>query len=688
MNTKLFFATLFFLISLSHVNAQNHYKKLPADINFLATFDTKNLFQLVDAKDVNATLNKLDFFKKLSDSLSQEVHQIEDLGINLASKSYVFTRLTDSVTFIGALIPLVDARRFQAFIPTHKKIHVVDGLQTIYSVDRSIRVSWDENTAYVMTGVIKDNYLDREDVKTRFGLTANPYNSYYGTDAMMAESVDAAEDATYEYDYADTLVASVEDTAVDIVIDSDENDMVIDSTVVMVDDMDYVTDTVTEIMIDSYEDYDTITDNSVLDSIGYSIYEDQEDSYQDETNTAYYQWLAQTDSIKGSILGGWINTEMSNIISGTYKSFTAPKGFTKKSNKGTVAHYWVRSVDELYQNFMPTGIIEQAFGIGSLSKLKYGYEQANLSLDVDENKMKLHGTLGLDRETARIFKKIYGRKLNSKMYKYVDKDALGFLSFSVNSEAYLKYIPQYIQKYYGGFMPKYQEAFSIGATLFDIVVDEKAVGKVFKGDNLFVLNGVTMQEITYTDYEYDEDYNYKQIEKTKMDEIPQLLWMFSSDDMRLFEQLLALGVRQEEVVQEDGIYKIGKLSRQFSNFYVLMKDGIVFLGNDENQIKGIKNNTYSANIDRASKKVMRKNRFAALFRLNKVPALMEDLEVPMSKDFDNLRADLAQYGDFYMTSPGMKGNSFQGELGIEFPNKGENALYFLMDLLERMAVAK
>ncbi|WP_196940832.1 hypothetical protein [Sphingobacterium pedocola] len=679
MNTKLIFAALLLLMGLSRANAQNHFKKLPADINFLATFDTKNLFQLMDTKDVNATLNKLDFFKKLSDSLSQDIHQIEDLGINLASKSYVFTRLADSITFIGALIPLSDVKRFQAFIPTHKKIQVVDGLQTIYSVDRSIRISWDENTAYVMTGVLKDSYLDREDVKERYGLAENPYYDYYGTDDVMVDSIEAVADATYEYDYVDTVMdsadafyAGIEDTAA-IAIEYDDYDVVSDSNL---------------IMIDSYDDYDTITDNDMLDSIGYSIYENEEDVYQDESNTAYYRWLAQTDSIKDLIVSEWIDAEMTNIITGNYKSFVVPKGFTGKSNKNTVAHYWIKSVDELYQNFMPTGIIEQAFGIGSLSKLKYGYEQANLSFDVDKNKLKLHGALNLDQETSKIFKKIYDKKLNPKMYKYLDKDALGFLSLSINSEAYLKYIPQYIQKYYGAFVPRYQEAFSVGAMLFDIIVDEKAVAKVFKGDNLFVLNGVTKQEITYTDYEYDEDYNYKQIEKTKMDEIPQFLWMFSSDDMRLFEQLLELGVNQEEVLLENGIYKIGKISRQFSNFYVLMKDGIVFLGNDENQITAIKNNTYKPNVDGASMKIAKKNRFAALFHVNKIPTLIEELDLPVSRDLDSLTADLAQYGDFYVISPGMKGNSFQGELGIEFPDKDKNALYFLMDLIERLAVTR
>src|SRR5690606_13032401 len=103
---------------------------------------------------------------------------------------------------------------------------------------------------------------------------------------------------------------------------------------------------------------------------------------------------------------------------------------------------------------------------------------------------------------------IYNKKLNPKFYPFLDKNALGFLSFNLSTEAYIKNLPKIMERYYGSFMPRYSKAISLGATLFDVLLDEKAIAKVFKGDNLFVLNGVTKVEVNYTDYEYDEDYNY------------------------------------------------------------------------------------------------------------------------------------------------------------------------------------
>src|SRR5690606_27181134 len=121
--------------------------------------------------------------------------------------------------------------------------------------------------------------------------------------------------------------------------------------------------------------------------------------------------------------------------------------------------------------------------------------------------------------------------------------ALGFFSFNLSTEAYIKNLPKIMERYYGSFMPRYSNAISLAATLFDVVLDEKAIGKVFKGDNLFVLNGVTKVDVTYTDYEYDDDYNYTEVEKTKTETIPQFLWMFSSDDTRIFDKLIQIGLQ-------------------------------------------------------------------------------------------------------------------------------------------------
>src|SRR5690606_39440155 len=109
---------------------------------------------------------------------------------------------------------------------------------------------------------------------------------------------------------------------------------------------------------------------------------------------------------------------------------------------------------------------------------------------------------------------------------------------------------------------RYSEIVDVFATSFAILLDEKAIAKVFKGDNLIVLNGVTNKEITYTDYEYDEDYNYTEVERTKTEAVPDFLWMFSSDDVSIFEKIVKIGLREEGLIDHDGIYEFKVSSRE------------------------------------------------------------------------------------------------------------------------------
>lgn len=72
---------------------------------------------------------------------------------------------------------------------------------------------------------------------------------------------------------------------------------------------------------------------------------------------------------------------------------------------------------------------------------------------------------------ASYYKEIYNKKLNPKFYPFLDKDVLGFFSFNVNTEAYLKNLPKIMESYYGSFMPRYSNMISLGAMLFDIALD-------------------------------------------------------------------------------------------------------------------------------------------------------------------------------------------------------------------------
>ena len=200
------------------------------------------------------------------------------------------------------------------------------------------------------------------------------------------------------------------------------------------------------------------------------------------------------------------------------------------------------------------------------------------------------------------------------------------------------------------------------------------MAKVFKGDNLFVLNGISQKEVKYIDYEYDDDYNYKEVEKTKMEKIPDYIWMFSSDDTRVFEKILAVLISENGIIDHDGIYEVKSTKVDEIAPYVMIDKGIVFLGNNMEQLKQIKSNSYKGSANKYIS-VLKKNKFAMFFNTKKIPGLVD-------RSMDLQIKNLAQYGDIYMISTGMKGNKFLWEAGLEFPKEGKNAVDYLINTID------
>lgn len=646
---------LFITVSLS---AQDLIRKVPHDATVVVTFNNKAVFDHLNIADVNLTLTRLGFFDKINGDDMLKTSKIEDLGIDFKSKAYAYVRGTDSIQYIGALIPLANRSQFEAIIPKHKKVEIVNSLPTIYSTDRSMRLSWDDNTVYVLGGLAMDYYFRKEEVINRYGLISTGYDAYEAEYAEEALVDSAATDwDAYDFDSAavDSAVAAVE-------VEEEEEELLVPVAPPMLADA----------AIDTLEEDEYAIVDSIL----------EQDEYSDDYYSVYDSINRHNDSIKNVLVKQWVNAEMELVLAGHYKSFDAKR--LPKLDANTIAHIHAKDVFSYYKYLYPEEAISELFGVKP--KFDYGIEGMDASVVVQGNKLKFIGSATLDKDMASYYKAIYNKKLNPKFYPFLEKDALGFFSFNLNTEAYIQNIPKIMEKYYGSFMPRYSNFISLGATLFDVVLDQKAIGKVFKGDNLFVLNGVTKVDVTYTDYEYDEDYNYTEVEKTKTETIPQFLWMFSSDDTRIFEKLIQIGVQENELLDHNGIYEVKEKNNSGITVYFLIKQGMVFIGNDKDKMEAINSNRVTSKGHAPYVAMAKKNSLSLLFNTKRIPVLLDDLDIPVERSIEETVSDLQQYGDFYMTSPGVKGNRLIGEIGVEFPNKKGNALAFLFDVLDRWSL--
>lgn len=679
MTTKKLLPFLLFFGTVLLGHAQDLVRKIPADANFLITVNNRAVFKHLDIEDVNQTFTRLGLFDKVFKA-DADVSKLQDLGVDFSSKAYFFGETTDSVQYIGGLIPLSDVSLFESVLSQKDRVELVNGLKSIYSADRTFRVSWDKHTLYLLGGISVSYFFDREEVKDRYQLPDSPYNSYessyYDDYSIMGEPADewTVEEDWYNYD-------------------EEAMEVLHDSILTHVDTLDWDDSWAYE--LDIAEDAAMRTD-TIMDSIDYDDWWDDysmvdsvlsRDEYSDDYYTKYREYTQQRDSVINTLVHAWVDERLNSIIEGDIVSYTVHKSAHRMSDN-TIADIKVRNIATIYSAYYPIDILT-AIGMGSTSDLPafdYGIEDMAAQLVVDRNKLIMKADMGLDKEMARYYKDIYSKKINRKFLSFLDEETLGFVSFNIDTEAYLKHIPKILERYYGPLAGQYSDYISLGVTLFDVLIDEKAVAKVFKGDNLFVLNGVTQVEVNYTDYEYDNDFNYAPVEKTKMETIPHFVWVFSSDDTRLFTNMIAVTLREGGVVDMDGIYALKQSYHSPFQLYVLIKDGMVFLGNDLDQLSSIKDNRVSGKGYRPYANMARKNNFSMLFNTKRLPELIQDLEIPLSRSMEVTVQEMSQYGDFYILSSGIKKNRVHGEMGIEVPNNKGNALAFLFGILDRWSM--
>jgi hypothetical protein len=294
---------------------------------------------------------------------------------------------------------------------------------------------------------------------------------------------------------------------------------------------------------------------------------------------------------------------------------------------------------------------------------------------MDKEHMRITGEMELDAEKAASYKKIYNRKLNKQFLQYIKSDSLiGFMSYAVNTEAYLQELPQIFSKSYG----MYGEEMDLGGELISLMLDEKAIAKVVKGDALIMMTNLGIKETTYNTYVYDENYERKDTVQTKTETLPDLLCMFSSDDTHLIEKLLKYGVSKEKIRLENNIYSLTPSTKYPFNLHMLLKDGIVFMGTSLNDIEQINAGTFKGNLNKQQKELLLNNNMTMFFSPKNLHDKMPVTE--LGNMGETVSQALGNSGNVYIKSSGIKGNYISGELIADVPANQENALKYFISL--------
>ena len=239
------------------------------------------------------------------------------------------------------------------------------------------------------------------------------------------------------------------------------------------------------------------------------------------------------------------------------------------------------------------------------------------NLFFNNDKVSWETNFDYNNELADLFKQIYSTKLPKRYLKYIDPNALGVVSTSINStklwEAYPKFYAT-ILKSFERRGESYNEEVEVITDFFSIMLDETALGDLVTGNGIFVLKDIIPTTVEYTSYEYNEDYTkHEKVTKTREDVMPEFLAMFGTRNQSFMEKLLRLGCKHEILYMSDNTnseqyYYTNGESRDFPfKLYITFKEDIAFISTNLNEINRIIEGKVKYSLDKKTENKMAKN---------------------------------------------------------------------------------
>ena len=192
--------------------------------------------------------------------------------------------------------------------------------------------------------------------------------------------------------------------------------------------------------------------------------------------------------------------------------------------------------------------------------------------------------------------------------------------------------------------------------------------------------------VDYTDYEYDEEYNRKEVKKTKKELSPDFTFAFESNRTDFLERIAHLPLKYAEkehfdYKQKDGYYVLTFDSGKYpiSSLYFMVKDGKAVITTSNAVINMVKNNT-AFTTDEETKKAILANNYSMQLNSTK---LIEKLQTQISTDVNMKVSDYLKQnlGDVKMESR-IKDGMIQGTTTLNIKGKHNNSLEFFFNMID------
>jgi hypothetical protein len=639
---KMILAIMLSCMAVTVTNAQGFIDQVPANATMVIKYSGENFSKAVPLQKLDHYgFIKDDFFKTLRiDTLTS----LQNIGVDLGQDFYQYVTVQDTCMSFVTLLNLKNEAQFVKLIKANygssKKIIKKKGYSFMPVSDGSY-VGWNKTKAII----VNTTYQNRQSYWQRY-YSEERVTTSDTTTMVMPDSVVVIEDiaiAPPQIDTSEIIMEKIEE----IKDDSDDAE---------------------EFKADSLQ--------RAIDSLN---------------NLKWELWEQQQDMIAKKQQQAAAENIINNTLAGKIQSIRNETGYTKIIDPAAHISVWMNTenIFSLYYNYFNRGLYSPLGYPSFYNSDTSGDFKSSVNMYFEKEKLRMEQrSFSTDPKMNTLMLNVMNSNQNTELLKYVNPGNIGYFSMSINTEAMATYYYSLMRKYMSSYsyMKDYAEVVDLYIDLLEIIIDEKSIADLMPGNYMFVMHDMKPQIVDYTDYEYDEEYNRKEVKKTKKEISPDFTFAIETRKEGFMEKLAHLplkyaGKNSYNYKQKDGYYELAFDTGQFpiSSLYFMVKNGKAIVTTSKEVINMTINNT-AYPVDAETKNAILNNNYALSINTTR---LIEKLETQISADVNKKISEylLANMGDLKMETR-IKDGMMQGTTTLNIKGNHNNSLEFFFNMMD------
>ena len=331
------------------------------------------------------------------------------------------------------------------------------------------------------------------------------------------------------------------------------------------------------------------------------------------------------------------------------------------------------------------GKMTKYYGYGQFFKNMYN-SNYTYNLYFDKDKVRLvNNYQHRNNDIQKNISAIYKGKKNKKLLQLINEKSVGYYAMNVNGAKCFDMMYSLLQN---SGENEYKKEMELIMETMKIVLDEEAITKIAPGNGIFVLNELKSKTVEYTDYEYDADFNEKEVKKTKEIAVPNFTFAFATENEgywnRIFDMLATNKKLSKRFSKKGDLYtfKEEKNGGYVDQLFFSVKDGVVYLMSSADNILPVD----QSDISRKWAKDSAKYPLSGRLDIRKLLTGL-DKEFKSPKERKTLEAIKKNVGELYYKTE-VKGESIQTEMNYNIKDSSENSLMYFFDIFDQIFKTK